>query len=88
MTEESLPDHPDEARNGGAAFPYVSHGAWSDHQYAQAGMTLRDWFAGQALAGMANDYGDSAPGYAYKIADRMLEERARHAPTPAAEEGA
>jgi hypothetical protein len=44
------------------------------------GMDLRDWFAGQALAGcMANPSigDDSAPKYAYFLADAMLAERGR-----------
>lgn len=32
--------------DGGAAFP---NSVQPDFQYAEAGMTLRDWFAGQAL---------------------------------------
>jgi hypothetical protein len=35
--------------DGGAAFP---NSVQPDFQYAEAGMTLRDWFAGQALAGV------------------------------------
>lgn len=41
------------------------------------GMTLRDYFAGQALAGICafGPYRTSAPQEAYKIADAMLAER-------------
>jgi hypothetical protein len=52
--------------------------------FTQDGMTLRDWFAGQALAGLLAhpdsniqwiaDYG---AGRAYKMADAMLAERAK-----------
>ena len=38
-------------------------------------MTLRDWFAGQALAGIlarANSYSDVAATDAYRYADEML----------------
>jgi len=51
-----------------------------------AGMTLRDWFAGQALAGMSSialDDGDMIMGWAdmskaaYDAADAMLAERSK-----------
>lgn len=43
----------------------------------ESGMTLRDWFAGQALA---NSYANSASAnkvaeWAYQIADEMLKKR-------------
>jgi len=45
----------------------------------QDGMTLRDWFAGQALAGLlAHASGEDphkAPEMAYRLADAMLAER-------------
>ena len=56
------------------------------------GMTLRDWFAGQALPATAgenygNDWGKAgidhariAAGRAYTIADAMLEERKKVQP--------
>jgi len=44
----------------GPAFP--SHGG-----IAEQGMTLRDWFAGQALAGLAEE--------SYEAADAMLAAR-------------
>ena len=37
-------------QNGGSAFPIVSNGGYSEHQLVDEGMSLRDWFAGQALA--------------------------------------
>lgn len=45
------------------------------------GMTLRDWFAGQALAGFMACENTSAPWYdwagnAYRMADAMLAARA------------
>jgi hypothetical protein len=59
-----------------AAFPIVLpdnvSGAYED------GMTLRDYFAGQVLAGLCADPGvlfDDAPATAYKLADLMMEAR-------------
>lgn len=68
--------------DGGAAFPSQLREARDpgDHD-PQAGMSLRDWFAGQALAGLAASPMDMpAEAYgltAYTIADAMLAERAR-----------
>jgi hypothetical protein len=74
--------------DGGPAFPcpvefdpnnqLVSHGSF--------GMTLRDWFAGQALAGVESSYDpsgdwpgplwcDEAAAHCYEIADAMLKAR-------------
>jgi len=61
--------------NGGPAFPIETTATpWAE------GMTLRDWFAGQALAGMlAHGIGPSGPAdvawAAYQAADAMLEAR-------------
>lgn len=59
--------------DGGPAFP---HPAWT----ASRGMSLRDWFAGQALAGMLSSdgrpTGDQAKAeWAYDLADAMLKAR-------------
>jgi hypothetical protein len=67
-----MTDHP---KNGGPAFPQAS-----DHPYADNGMSLRDWFAGQALAWVtsmpANAVGfDVVAAAAYKLADAMLAAR-------------
>jgi hypothetical protein len=62
--------------DGGPAFPNNDA-----HGCAYAGMTLRDWFAGQALAGLlANpNYGLPTPfddgQQAYAEADAMLKAR-------------
>lgn len=72
--------------DGGPAFPISVQ---PDFQYAEAGMSLRDWFAGQALAGLiasgrsAYDLADSdqqaayAAFRAYTAADAMLAARER-----------
>jgi hypothetical protein len=62
--------------NGGPAFPNPS-GDDRDNN----GMTLRDWFAGQALAGVsANDVAgrwtvQTAAAWSYAQADAMIEAR-------------
>lgn len=60
--------------NGGPAFP--SHGSMGE--VVQEGMSLRDWFAGQALAGMgiiADAEAWKLAAWAYETADAMLAER-------------
>lgn len=63
--------------NGGPAFPTTAGQVVYSH-----GMTLRDWFAGQALANSRTFPGDwtaicSIADWAYQIADAMLAERAK-----------
>ena len=62
--------------DGGAAFP-VSNGRDTDH-----GMTLRDWFAGQALSGISAKSEDGfsispkdEAEWAYQRADAMIAAR-------------
>lgn len=70
----------DEINDGGPAFPVPSYVNADGETWESKpqGMTLRDWFAGQALAGMdiagCTDYPEIA-GEAYLIADAMLRER-------------
>ena len=58
------------------AFPIVLPKDWEGHE---DGMTLRDYFAGQALIGYLADGVISEPQYcatfAYRMADAMLEAR-------------
>jgi len=72
---------------GGPAFPRSDAG----YSPTQDGMTLRDWFAGQALAGLSFSIGDQllldlANGTrggkfiitaAYVLADAMIEQRGK-----------
>lgn len=64
--------------DGGAAFPHAGNSLYFPH----FGMTLRDWFAGQALAGILAtlptqyDIKDNAED-AYAYADAMLAERGK-----------
>lgn len=64
--------------DGGAAFPQSEDSVYIADR---SGMSLRDWFAGQALAGLAASPMDMpAEAYgltAYAIADAMLAERAK-----------
>ena len=63
-------------KTGGPAFPLLVPGS-----HCTDGMTLRDWFAGQALAGMlSTEIGferrcDHQCREAYRYADAMLEAR-------------
>ena len=69
---------------GGPAFPRpTSHLPNVETSWSQTGMTLRDWFAGQALSGMTANSAvapasseDWAHG-AYELADAMIAERAK-----------
>jgi len=49
----------------------------SAHEFT--GLTIRDWFAGQALASMAVEDAATEPdvvaAYVYEVADAMLKER-------------
>ena len=71
----------DEKKTGGQAYP----AAWGNHEQGGndvPGMSLRDWFAGQALMGIASIQaegfslceGDAAK-WAYTYADAMIEAR-------------
>lgn len=58
-------------RLGGYAFP-------GDATVMRGGMTMRDWFAGQALAGLASDDEltvEKMASIAYRAADAMIAER-------------
>jgi len=72
----------DEMRNGGHAFP-----CYTGNDTAETGMTLRDYFAGQALVGLilrglsVQDMPANKKEYAeisYKFADAMLAEREKN----------
>jgi len=73
-----------DVKDGGSAFPFqltvVDRNNPENIQKARAqGMTLRDWFAGQALAGLlAHSSGEDphkSPGMAWHLADAMLKAR-------------
>ena len=61
-------------KDGGPAFPHT----WRDDH--GEGMSLRDWFAGQALAGLSAQFGgelspSAFASFAYQLADAMLAAR-------------
>ena len=66
-----------QPNDGGPAFPYReqdNNGQYRDH----FGLTMRDWFAGQALAAMrCGDWFKCEDGasWCYDYADAMLAER-------------
>jgi hypothetical protein len=73
-----------DIRNGGAAFPFAANDVSNMKMQAQ-GMTLRDWFAGQALAGISASQGDgyslspqNEAEWAYQRADAMIAVRTIH----------
>lgn len=64
-------------KDGGKAFPGGQKAAHDPHPPYYSGMSLRDYFAGQALVGMSFDYGhvDDLANDAFRIADAMIEAR-------------
>ena len=65
----------EKINDGGPAFPR----AGSDYVKAQEGMSLRDWLAGQALAGLCSGNlpfcPDQVSATAYAYADAMIRAR-------------
>ena len=74
-------------RDGGPAFPITIIGDPQDIPPHIFGMTLRDWFAGQALIGVAHLESDEAARVAYEHSDAMLQERAKPARQARGEHG-
>ena len=69
--------------DGGPAFP-IHHATWENGKQITSpheGMSLRDWFAGQALAGLLTQLAEDEFGpshfakASYEMADAMLEAR-------------
>ena len=72
----------DTKDNGGTAFPGPSFTRTGHPNGHSMGMSLRDWFAGQALAGLVrSEQPEGFPAWvghaldAYALADAMLEAR-------------
>ena len=72
--------------DGGSAFPSDSSPRFSSGAgcggsgAASPGMTLRDYFAAQAMTALicANEPQGAIPGWAYEMADAMLEARKKN----------
>lgn len=68
-----------ESKDGGPAFPREDY--QTDNAGGQSGMSLRDWFAGQALAGRnlmassTHSTPEDGARRAYEYADAMLAAR-------------
>jgi hypothetical protein len=65
---------------GGSAFPVQESSELNNGdraQYAEPGMTLRDYFAAKALGGFASEIGDmhAAARWCYMMADAILKAR-------------
>ncbi len=64
---------------GGPAFPFQAKSVDGSHWSPEYGMTLRDYFAGQALIGLTCIEGGFHPNIisekAYEMADVMLKKR-------------
>jgi len=64
------------------AFPCLDSSGYGLSMH-DPGMTLRDWFAGQALAGITTNIKANTEAYpivaqvAYRLSDAMLSERAK-----------
>lgn len=67
---ETKPENP-------AAFPRSAAFGDGCHDWGQEGMTLRDYFAGQVIAGLAKFHTDTdkIAAEAYRHADAMLKAR-------------
>ena len=78
-----------DKHDGGPAFPIKGRGPFDLELVQAEGMSLRDWFAGQALAGLLrdnhtgcanSDRQDQLSRLAYQIADAMLAARSEDKP--------
>ena len=89
MSQDAANAGSSSTSDGGAAFPVLTRDPW-DNYTASGGMSLRDWFAGQALSGLLcngfipaqsesvqRDGCVDYVGAAYRMADAMLAERSK-----------
>ena len=80
-----------EINDGGAAFPHQDWDPVIQSQRREHGMSIRDVFAGNALAGLGEMctplaqvaekrgalFADAVAGYCYEVADAMLAARSK-----------
>ena len=66
MEDTGGPAYPTQTLNSNCGVDYIEY---------ENGMTLRDYFAGQALTTITAGYGYDRAKSAYKIADEMIKER-------------
>jgi hypothetical protein len=77
----------DRIDDGGRAFPGEKDSRFGQDNDCNEGMSLRDWFAGQALAGIlgcSRTYAgvsgkEGYAAHAYRIADEMIARRKKEA---------
>ena len=74
-----------DRHDGGPAFPLKGRGAFDLELVQAEGMSLRDWFAGQALANkicqpVGEDTYEDVAGDCYRLADAMLAARSEAKP--------
>jgi hypothetical protein len=80
---EAKPETPAPIGDGGPAFPLQDWDECIQTHRTETGMTLRDWFSGQALAHIpelldahdANKSAEMIAHWSYQIADAMLKAR-------------
>jgi hypothetical protein len=80
MTRKMDGDDMTTKHDGGPAFPHESINPYNGSTVYGSGMSLRDWFAGKALASISIEMGVSVPfeeiaAETYRMADAMLAER-------------
>lgn len=70
---------PSEPPDGGPAFPKPDITWPTEHDHGtqgDSGMSLRDWFVGQMLAGR-NGWATDTPKVYYERADKLIAEKAK-----------
>ncbi|MCO5092098.1 hypothetical protein [Bosea sp. (in: a-proteobacteria)] len=75
--------------DGGPAFPMLGNVAHNSDWLTEPGMSLRDWFAGQAMSRLLDtcrgdnfgvEFVDHVAEHSYRVSDAMLRARAKASP--------